>query len=158
MFKFLFDSNEKQIQTLRPIVEKINAFESQMQSLSEAQIKEKTQTWKNELKDLELGAQHKYLDKILPEAFALAREAGKRSLNMRHFDVQLMAGIVLHHGKIAEQKTGEGKTLTATLPLYLNSLTGRGVHLVTPNDYLSKHGAGWMGTLYNALGVSVGVV
>jgi len=98
------------------------------------------------------------LDDLLPEAFAVVREVSKRTTKMRHFDVQLMAGIVLHQGRIAEQKTGEGKTLTATLPLYLNALGGEGCHLVTPNDYLSRHGAGWMGPIYHFLGISVGVI
>ncbi len=158
LFKNLFDSNEKQISRLSPIVEKINSFESLISELSEEDIKEKTNKWQSDLKELNDEEQKKYLDKILPEAFALVREASKRVLHMRHFDVQLMAGIVLHQGKIAEQKTGEGKTLTATLPLYLNALTGNGVHLVTPNDYLSRHGAGWMGPLYDYLGLHVGVI
>ncbi len=158
MFKSLFDSNEKQIKLLRPIVEKINAFEPETQKLTDDQIKEKTQYWKDELKKLDEASQDKYLDKILPEAYAFVREASKRSLNMRHFDVQMMSGIILHQGKISEQKTGEGKTLVASLPLYLNSLAGRGVHLITPNDYLSRHGAGCMGPLYEKLGIKVGVI
>jgi len=158
MLSFLFDSNEKQIRKIKPLIEQINLLETDTKELSEEGIKQKTAFWKNELKNLGPEDQDKYLDKILPEAYALVREVGKRVLNMRHFDVQLIAGVSLHQGKIAEQKTGEGKTLTATLPLYLNSLTGRGVHLVTPNDYLSRHGAGWMGPLYEALGISVGIV
>jgi preprotein translocase subunit SecA len=158
VFGNLFDSNEKQIKRLLPFVEQINSFETEISQLSAASFKEKTLHWKNELRGLSVVEQNKYLDKILPEAYAVVREAGKRVLNMRHFDVQLVGGIALHQGKIAEQKTGEGKTLTATLPLYLNSLTGRGVHLVTPNDYLSRHGAGWMGPLYDYLGISVGVI
>jgi len=158
MFFGLFDSNDKQIKQLTPIVDKINSLEGDFEKLSDTEIKEKTSLWKNEIKKLSDNEVSKYLDKILPEAFALTREAAKRSIGQRHFDVQLMAGIVLHQGKISEQKTGEGKTLTATAPLYLNSLTGRGVHLVTPNDYLSRHGAGWMGSLYNHLGISVGVI
>src|SRR5581483_8661594 len=98
------------------------------------------------------------LDDLLPEAFAAVREAAKRTLGQRHFDVQLIGGIVLHQGKIAEMKTGEGKTLVASLPLYLNALLGRGCHLVTPNDYLSRVGGGWMGPVYHALGTSVGVI
>jgi preprotein translocase subunit SecA len=154
----LFDSNEKQIKKLKPLVEQINSLEDAAIKMTPENLKEKTLFWKNELKNLSIEEQNKYLEKILPEAFSIVREAGKRVLNMRHFDVQLIAGIVLHHGRIAEQKTGEGKTLTATLPLYLNCLPGRGAHLVTPNDYLSRHGAGWMGPLYNFLGVSVGVI
>src|SRR5205823_2754622 len=98
------------------------------------------------------------LQEILPEAFALVREAGRRTLNMRHFDVQLIGGMVLHSGSIAEMKTGEGKTLVATLPIYLNALAGRGVHLVTINDYLAKRDAEWMGKIYRALGLTVGVI
>lgn len=158
MFKGLFDTNERQIKKLKPLVDKINSFEENIQKLSQEQIREKTHQWQEELKKMDEGAQPRYLEEILPEAFALVREAGKRTLNMRHFDVQLMAGIVLHEGKIAEQKTGEGKTLTATLPLYLNALTGRGVHLITPNDYLSRHGAGWMGPVYDYLGLKVGSI
>jgi len=154
----IFDSNERQLKKLQPTVDEINSYESSIEKLSEEKIKEKTEFWKKELKNLGVYEQENYLEKILPEAFALVREVGRRSLNMRHFDVQLMAGMVLHQGKIAEQKTGEGKTLTATLPLYLNSLTGRGVHLITPNDYLSRHGAGWMGPIYSMLRVSVGVI
>src|SRR3989344_1282197 len=139
VLKNLFDSNEKQIGKLKPMVKKINDLESHVENLTPEQIKAKTNTWKEQLKEMDEAQQEKCLEEILPDAFALVREAGKRVLNMRHFDVQLMAGMVLHQGKIAEQKTGEGKTLTATLPLYLNSLTGRGGHLVTPNDYLSRH-------------------
>lgn len=113
---------------------------------------------KSELNDLEPGDQRKQLDNNLPEVFSLVREASKRSLGMRHFDVQLIGGIVLHQGKIAEMKTGEGKTLVATLPLSLNALAGRGVHLVTPNDYLAKVGANWNGPLYDFLGLSVAVI
>ncbi len=158
MFGKLFDSNEKQLKTLQPVIDKINGFSAEFEKFTPEQIKEKTKYWQEEIKKLGEDEKNGYLEEILPEAFALAREAGRRSVNMRHFDVQLLAGIVLHEGKIAEQKTGEGKTLTATLPLYLNSLTGRGVHLVTPNDYLSRHGAGWMGPIYNTLGISVGVI
>ncbi|MBI2414438.1 preprotein translocase subunit SecA [candidate division WWE3 bacterium] len=158
MLGFLFDSNERQIKKLRPIVAKINTFEEGFAKFSKEEIKAKTSSWKEILYKLDFDSQKKYLEEILPEAFALVREAGKRALNMRHFDVQLMAGIILHEGKIAEQKTGEGKTLTATLAIYLNALTGKGVHLVTPNDYLSRHGAGWMGTLYDYLGLTTGVI
>ena len=158
MFGGLFDSNEKQIKKLREIVARINSLEPEIKKLENSDFPKKTQQWKEELKKLSEEDQKNYLEKILPEAYALVREAGLRVMDMRHFDVQLIAGIALHRGKIAEQKTGEGKTLTATLPLYLNSLTGKGVHLVTPNDYLSRHGAGWMGPLYDFLGVSVGVI
>jgi preprotein translocase subunit SecA len=158
MFKGLFDSNERQVNKLLPLVKKINDLEPEIEKLTEEEIKNKTLKWQEELKDLEPRDQQDYLNEILPEAYALVRESGRRVLKMRHFDAQLMSGIVLHQGKIAEQKTGEGKTLTATLPLYLNSLTGKGVHLVTPNDYLSRHGAGWMGPLFDYLGVKVGVI
>ncbi|PIS21767.1 preprotein translocase subunit SecA [candidate division WWE3 bacterium CG08_land_8_20_14_0_20_41_15] len=154
-----FDSNEKQVKKMLPLVEEINRLEKDFEALTEEQIKAKTESFKDALKDIKTPEEEKiYLDKILPEAFALVREASKRTIKQRHFDVQLMAGTVLHQGAIAEQRTGEGKTLTATLPLYLNSLTGKGCHLVTPNDYLSRHGAGWMGRIYNYLGVSVGVI
>jgi len=154
----LFDSNEKQIKKFRPAVDRINSFEGEMKKLSEEDFKKKTESWKAELRSVKPEDQTAFLEKILPETFALVREAGDRALGLRHYDVQLIAGIVLHEGKIAEQKTGEGKTLTATLPLYLNALTGRGVHLVTPNDYLSRHGAGWMGPIYEYLGIRVGII
>jgi len=158
MFGSIFDTNEKQLKKIWPIVGNVNSFEESVKNLSREEMVEKTKKWKEELKnigDQEIG---KRLGEILPEAYALVRESSSRTLKMRHYDVQILAGIILHQGKIAEQKTGEGKTLTATLPLYLNSLTGRGVHLVTPNDYLSRHGAGWMGPIYDYLGVSVGVI
>lgn len=158
MFKLFGDPNEKQLNRLRPIVEEINSFEPVVQKLSQEEMKNKVSTWKEQLRGLDYEDQEKTMKKILPEAFAFVREASVRTLEKRHFDVQLMAGVVLHEGKISEQKTGEGKTLTATLPLFLNSLTGRGVHLVTPNDYLARHGAGWMGPIYDYLGVSVGVI
>lgn len=161
MFDFLlnlFDSNERQIKRLQPIVAQINSFEKDFEKLRDNDFKDKTANWQTELDKLEVNNQAEYLDQILPEAFALVREAAKRTLGLRPFDVQLIAGIVLHQGKIAEQKTGEGKTLTATFPLYLNSLTGRGCHLVTPNDYLSKMGCGWMGPIYGLLGVSVATI
>ena len=154
MFGKLFDSNDKQIKTFSPTVEKINQLEKVFESLNQDQIKEKI----NLLKIEYLKKTSKDLDNVLPEVYALVREASKRTLKLRHYDVQLIAGIVLHQGKIAEQKTGEGKTLTATLPLTLNSLSGEGVHLVTPNDYLSRHGAGWMGPVYDYLGLKVGVI
>ncbi len=158
MFKLFVDSNEKQLKKIEPIVKAVNDFESAVKQLSRDQMLEKVGEWKSELSGKDYDSQKKIMDKILPEAFAFVREASVRTLEKRHFDVQLLAGVVLHEGKISEQKTGEGKTLTATLPLFLNSLTGRGAHLVTPNDYLSRHGAGWMGAIYDYLGVSVGVV
>lgn len=158
MFGKMFDSQEKQLAKLKPVVEKVNALEEDFKKLSDDDITAKTQSWKNELKDLDQEKQEQYLEKILPEAFALVKEATGRAEGIRLHDVQLMAGISLHQGKITEQKTGEGKTNTAVLPLYLNALTGRGVHLVTPNDYLARHGAGWMGPIYEKLGVSVGCI
>lgn len=158
MFGIFLDTNEKQLKKIRPVVERINSFEAAVSKMSREQMIERGKDWKDAMKGRSYEEQNKYLEEILPEAFALVREASVRTLGKRHFDVQLMAGIVLHQGKISEQKTGEGKTLTATLPLYLNSLTGRGAHLVTPNDYLSRHGAGWMGVIYDYLGISVGVV
>lgn len=154
----LFDSNEKQLKKLQPIVGKVNDLEGEFEKLSESEIKDKTKAWQKEFREIKDDKHKEFLNRILPEAYALVREAAKKTLGQRHYDVQLMAGIALHQGKIAEQKTGEGKTLTATLPLYLNSLTGKGVHLITPNDYLSRHGAGWMGPVYDYLGIKVGVI
>jgi len=150
--KIFGDSNKRYISSLDGIVEKINLLEGSFEKIVLEDLPGKTKELRGRIKN---GAT---LDSILPEAFALVREASKRVLNMRHFDVQLIGGIVLHEGKIAEMKTGEGKTLVATLPLYLNALTGKGCHIVTPNDYLSKIGGGWMGPVYHALGVSVGVI
>jgi preprotein translocase subunit SecA len=150
--KIFGDPNDKFIKGLNPIVEKINSFEPEFEKLSADQLKDKTKEFKERI------AKGETLDDILPEAFALVREAGKRTLNQRHFDVQLIGGIVLHQGKIAEMKTGEGKTLSATLPAYLNALEGRGVHVVTVNDYLAKRDMVWMGQVYGALGLSTGCV
>jgi preprotein translocase subunit SecA len=148
----LFDSNEKELKKLRPLVEHINSLEPEFEKLSDAELRAKTDEFKARLRS---GAT---LDDLLPEAYAAVREAAKRTLKQRHFDVQLMGGIVLHQGKIAEMKTGEGKTLVATLPLYLNSLTGKGCHLVTVNDYLAKRDCQWMGPIYHALGVTVACI
>jgi preprotein translocase subunit SecA len=145
----LLDSNEKELKRLEPIVAKINSLEPQFEKLTNAQLRDKTEEFKARLKAGET------LDDLLPEAFAAVREAAKRTLGERHFDVQLMGGIVLHQGKIAEMKTGEGKTLVATLPLYLNALTGKGCHLVTVNDYLARRDAYWMGPIYHLLGLTV---
>ncbi len=150
--KIFGDSNQKFIKNLQPIVEEINSFEPEIQKLSDEQLKEKTKEFKERL------IQGLPLDDLLPEAFALAREAGKRTLNQRHFDVQLIGGIVLHQGNIAEMRTGEGKTLTATLSAYLNALEGKGVHIITVNDYLAKRDMVWMGQIYNLLGLSVGCI
>ena len=158
--KILGDSNERFLKQLQPLVERINALEPEFKKLSDEALEAKTGEFKNRLARQDAGGQAsgEPLDSILPEAFALVREAAKRSIQQRHFDVQLLGGIVLHQGRIAEMKTGEGKTLVATLPLYLNALTGKGCHLVTPNDYLSRVGGGWMGPIYHALGISVGVI
>jgi len=150
--KVFGDANEKYIKKLRPIVDKINNFEKEFEGFSNEQLKDKTKDLKERLN----GGQTS--DNLLPEAFALVREASRRTLNQRHFDVQLIGGIVLHEGKIAEMKTGEGKTLTSTLPLYLNALEGKGCHLVTVNDYLAKRDMVWMGQIYNTLGLSVGCI
>lgn len=144
--------NDREIKTLRPIVEQINGLEAGLTPLSDQALADKTQDFK---KRLEAG---QTLDDILPEAFAVCREMSRRKLNMRHFDVQLIGGMILHRGRIAEMKTGEGKTLVATLPIYLNALEGKGVHLVTVNDYLAKRDAQWMGHLYHALGLSTGII
>src|SRR5678815_1049404 len=150
--KFVGSRHDREIKKIQPTVEAINALEPQISSLSDAELQAKTPHLKQRLAN---GAS---LDDILPEAFAVAREAGKRILNMRHFDVQLIGGYTLHRGKIAEMKTGEGKTLVATLPAYLNALEGKGVHVVTVNDYLARRDAEWMGRLYRFLGMSVGVI
>ena len=153
IFSKIFKSySEKEVNRVMPIVEKINSLEEEISKLTDEQLKNKTNEFK---KQLEEG---KTLDAILPEAFAVTREASKRVLGMRHFDVQLIGGIILHQGRIAEMKTGEGKTLVATLPVYLNALTGKGVHVVTVNDYLAKRDSEWMGKLYKFLGLSVGLV
>ena len=144
--------SEKEVKRVMPIVNKINSLESEMEKLSDSELVAKTPYFKEQLKN------GKTLDDILPEAFAVVREASKRVLGMRHFDVQLIGGIILHQGRIAEMKTGEGKTLVATLPVYLNALTGEGVHVITVNDYLAKRDSEWMGNLYRFLGLSVGLV
>ena len=146
------DPNERELNKHRETVEQINALEPKMQACSDAELRAKTDEFRRRLEEGET------LDDILPEAFALVREASVRTIGLRHFDVQLIGGIVLHQGKIAEMKTGEGKTLVATLPLYLNALTGRGVHLVTPNDYLSKFGLQQMGPIYDFLGLTAAVI
>ena len=144
--------NDREIKALRPVVDQINGLEAGLTPLSDEALADKTQDFK---KRLEAG---ETLDGILPEAFAVCREMSRRKLNMRHFDVQLIGGMILHRGRIAEMKTGEGKTLVATLPVYLNALEGKGVHLVTVNDYLAKRDAQWMAQLYHALGLSTGVI
>jgi len=148
----LFDSNEKELRRFQPLVDHINTLEPDFERLSDAELRARTDEFKTQLKDGES------LDEILPKAYAAVREAAKRTIKQRHFDVQLIGGIVLHQGKIAEMKTGEGKTLVATLPLYLNALTGQGCHLVTVNDYLAKRDCHWMGPIYHALGASVACI
>ncbi|OQY24859.1 MAG: hypothetical protein B6I35_00555 [Anaerolineaceae bacterium 4572_32.2] len=150
--KITGDSDQREVARLQKLVERINELETEFEALDDAQLRAKTDEFRRRLEEGER------LDDILVEAFAAVREAAKRSIGMRHYDVQLIGGIVLHQGKIAEMKTGEGKTLVATLPLYLNALEGQGVHLITPNDYLSKVGVQWMGAIYRALGLSVGVI
>src|SRR2546421_2137193 len=150
--KIFGTKNEREIKTIQPMIAAINELEPQLQQLSDIDLAAKTIGFKEKL------AQGAPLDDLLIEAFAVAREGGRRVLNMRHFDVQMIGGIVLHRGTISEMKTGEGKTLVATLPVYLNALSGRGVHVVTVNDYLAKRDSEWMGKLYRFLGLSVGVI
>ncbi|MGE5848892.1 MAG: preprotein translocase subunit SecA, partial [Candidatus Methylomirabilota bacterium] len=162
--KIVGTKNERELNRLRPRVEAINALEPEMQGLSDADFKIRTAALRDRVEPVARAAAENdgdvnaVLEEILPEAFALCREVGRRVLNMRHFDVQLIGGMVLHEGKIAEMATGEGKTLVATLPVYLNALTGKGVHVVTVNDYLAKRDSQWMGPIYHALGLSVGVL
>src|SRR6202171_5475876 len=150
--KTLFDGNERELVKLRRTVERVNALEPATASLTDDELRAKTAEFKARLESGET------LDQLLPGACAVARETGKRVLGMRHFDVQIMGGQALHEGNVAEMRTGEGKTLVATLPVYLNALTGKGVHVVTVNDYLAKRDAEWMGPIYEALGLSVGVI
>lgn len=150
--KLFGTNNARQLKRIQPIVDQINKLEAQISNLTDEQLALKTVEFKEQL------AKGKTLDDILPEAFAVVRETSRRKLGQRHYDVQLVGGIVMHQGKIAEMKTGEGKTLTATLPLYLNALTGQGAHLVTVNDYLAKRDAEWMSPVYTALGLTVGVI
>ncbi|MCK4556033.1 MAG: preprotein translocase subunit SecA, partial [Candidatus Aminicenantes bacterium] len=150
--KIFGTKNKRDLKKLQPYASAISELEPQFQSLSDDQLRAKTAEFKEKL---EQGAS---LDDILIEAFAVVREAGKRTIHMRHFDVQLMGGVVLHQGKIAEMKTGEGKTLVATLSAYLNALGGKGVHIVTVNDYLAKRDTEWMGPIYNFLGFEVGTI
>ena len=184
--KIIGTKNEREIRRIQPLVEQTNALEPQYQKLTDAELRAKTAEFKERLAQALAGhtfltpsspewyernhderaalrkarraVQQRALDALLPEAFAVVREAARRTVNMRHFDVQLLGGLVLHEGKIAEMATGEGKTLVATLAAYLNALTGRGVHIVTVNDYLARRDARWMGPIYHALGLSVGVI
>src|SRR5512138_520766 len=150
--KIIGSKNERELKRMWPIVEKINGLEAGIAKLTDDQLRNKTAEFK------ERYQRGESLESLLPEAFAVCREGGKRALGMRHFDVQLIGGMVLNSGRISEMKTGEGKTLVATLPAYLNGITGRGVHVVTVNDYLAKRDSEWMGQLYTFLGLSVGVI
>src|SRR5690349_624820 len=150
--KVVGTQNERELKRLRPLVAQVNALEPSTKALSDEQLRGKPVEFRQRL------ANGKTLADLLPEAFAVVREAGRRVLQMRHFDVQLIGGLVLHKGRIAEMKTGEGKTLVATLPAYLNALPGRGVHVVTVNDYLARRDSEWMGKIYRFLGMSVGVI
>src|SRR3954470_1019302 len=150
--KVVGTQNERELKRLRPIVARVNALEPSVQSLTDEQLRRKTTEFR------ERFAAGETLDDLMPEAFAVVREAGRRVLTMRHFDVRLIGGSVLHKGKIAEMKTGEGKTLVATLPAYLNALEGKGVHVVTVNDYLARRDSEWMGKIYRFLGMTVGVI
>ena len=147
--KVFGSENDRKLKKLRPIVARINAMEPQIEALTDEQLRAKTDEFRAKLQD---GAT---LDSLLEEAFAVVREAAKRTLGQRHYDVQLIGGITLHRGEIAEMRTGEGKTLVSTLAAYLNGLTGRGVHIVTVNDYLARRDAEWMGKVYNFLGLTV---
>ena len=150
--KIFKSSNQAELDKTKNLISAINSKESSIKSLSDGEFKEKTLNLKRSVQE------GKLLNDIIPESFALVREAAKRTLGERHYDVQLAGGIILHKGKIAEMKTGEGKTLVSTLPAYLNSLTGKGVHIVTVNDYLAKRDSEWMGKVFNYLGVSTGCI
>ncbi|MEK7598618.1 MAG: preprotein translocase subunit SecA [Patescibacteria group bacterium] len=152
IFKKLFGSNEREIAKFQPTVDQINSFEPQIQKLSDEELKSKTKEFRERL------VKGEGVDDLLPEAFAVVREAADRVIGERHFDVQMLGGIVLHQGRIAEMKTGEGKTLTSTLPIYLNALSGKGVHLVTVNDYLARRDCNWMGSIFNFLGISTACI
>ncbi|MDP3793778.1 MAG: preprotein translocase subunit SecA, partial [Candidatus Uhrbacteria bacterium] len=150
--KFFGDPNAKEITKIKPLIDKINAFEPAIQGLSDEALKGKTIEFRSRL------TQSSALDDLLPEAFAVAREAARRVIAQRHYDVQLVGGIAMHRGMIAEMRTGEGKTLAATAPVYLNALTGKGAHVITVNDYLARRDTVWMGQIYHALGLTVGCI
>ncbi len=166
LIKILGNGNERKVKKIQPLVEYINSFEESFSRLSDEELRAKTDEFKARIATrkfsddfkTDLALEAEVLDEILPEAFAVVREAGKRVLNMRHYDVQLLGGIVLHSGQISEMRTGEGKTLVATAPAYLNALSGKGVHIVTVNDYLAKRDSEWMGKIFKFLGLSVGLV
>ena len=151
--KIFKSSNQQELDKIQNIIEAINNKENEIKSLTEADFKEKTFNFKKNAQNGSIK-----IDEIIPESFALVREAAKRSLGERHYDVQLAGGLILHSGKIAEMKTGEGKTLVSTLPAYLNSLEGKGVHVVTVNDYLAKRDSEWMGKVFSYLGLSTGCI
>src|SRR6266850_4768820 len=150
--KIIGTKNERELKAIAPLIKRIIALEPSVLPLSDAQLQAKTPEFRDRL------AKGESLDDLLPEAFAVVREAGRRVLNMRHFDVQLIGGLALHRGMIAEMKTGEGKTLVATLAAYLNALPGKGVHIVTVNDYLASRDAAWMSPIYEFLGLTLGVI
>ena len=150
--KVIGTHSEREVKRVIPIVDKIESLEPEMEKLSDEELRGKTAEFKKRLADKET------LDDILPEAYAVVREASKRTIGLRHFRVQLIGGVILHQGRITEMRTGEGKTLVSTLPAYLNALEGKGVHIVTVNDYLAKRDAEWMGQIHEFLGLTVGVV
>ncbi len=156
--KMFGDPNEKELRKIRPIVSAINDLEDDIKALSDDDMRSRVAEMRAELENTEDAEQEEHLDTLLPEAFAMVREASVRAIGQRHFDMQLIGGVILHQGKIAEMRTGEGKTLVATLPVFLNALTGRGVHVVTVNDYLAQYHAEWMGRIYRFLGLSVGCI
>ena len=157
--KLLGDPNKRKLKSFYPLVTDINVLEEDLVDLTDDELRRKTTEFRKKIEQVtSFKSQLEILDQLLPEAFAVVREASKRVLGMRHFDVQLIGGMVLHEGQIAEMKTGEGKTLVATLPSYLNALTGKGVHVVTVNDYLARRDAEWMGQVHRFLGLSVGLV
>ena len=160
MFKLLLgDPNSRKLKRYQPLVEEINLLEAEVTNLSDEQLRDETSNLRTLItKETNLIKQKDLINDILPKAFAIVREASKRVLGMRHFDVQLIGGMVLHECQIAEMKTGEGKTLVATLPCYLNALSGKGVHVVTVNDYLARRDAEWMGQVHKFLGLSVGLI
>ena len=149
--KIFGNENAKTLKGYQKVVEKINALEPEMQAIEDKDFSKKTEEFQTRLEDGES------LDDLIPESFALVREASQRVIGERHYDVQLQGGLALHHGNIAEMTTGEGKTLSSTCPVYLNALTGKGVHIITPNDYLAKRDSNWMGAIFEFLGLSVGL-
>ena len=156
--KIVGTKNQRELKRVQPLVARMNERESWAKSLSDEQIREQVRAWRKEVADTPALQKSAVLDRILPDCFALTRESSVRALGMRHFDVQLVGGMGLHKGMIAEMKTGEGKTLVATLPCVLNALEGKGVHVVTVNDYLARRDAEWMGRIYRALGLTTGCV